>query len=805
MEPITWAFILTSILGGIIGNRADAGFVGAWGTGTKALASRIGQGDQYVNDELEKAVRRSFLRALQTIASDSLEQLTGGFQKYRGIYVCSQENRQDVTWLDQYLKKVEKQITQIGNDNLITVPLESVQQIELLVTPDGILNETLVEKAKQQLIDSAAQEPGTPELYRRIAEESLFERLCLFFTYEIKNNSAVRDIFQTQLLAKVNQILEGQALTLESMQLALKDITSSLPHLLNKLDSLEIAVQQLGYNQEQQFSELTSILLNNATTLEDVKALLLENRQIHADLEKLQQEARFILGDIRADIGGLTLSRNNIVAEALEKLSSTSLLEIGGAPGVGKSAILKVLVEHQKSERSVIVFSGDRITGTGWNGYASYLQLTQPLDKLLLALSNGAQTTIFIDGIDRINEQGKRTVINDLFRTLAELSGDENDSPRWVVVYSAREENIQDVYRWLNWQLLGKPITLRVSELTLDELQRVAEHSPRLRPLLYLEQLSPVLKTPLMLSLLEDVRMLPNSGELPPLATEIEISKVWWERMVGDEGSVTGRDRKSSLLKVGRRVVRSPGKLFPTEDDASPESIVSLKSDRILSQDPERELYRFSHDLLEDWVMYRVLDQHREELPVYLREIGEPFGLYRAVQLLGIALLENSETADPWIELLEKIEGASELSVRWRQALLTAPLVSPRSDELLNKAKPLLMADNARRLIELLIAVRTLEVMPDFSLLNLFMEEEIKVSDRLMPILMSNPIPRWSVWQPFMGWLLKHIHHLPINTRSEVIKLMEIWQVKSQVGSIYRKEIGEIAMIWLHESEAGEN
>lgn len=805
MEPITWAFILTSILGGIIGNRADASFMRAWGSGTKALASRIRQGDRYVNDELEKAVRRSFLRALQTVASDSLEQLTEGFKKYRGVYVCSSENRQDVAWLEQYLKQVEKQIAQAENVSSTDFPLESVEQIELLITPDGILNETLVEQVKQKLIESATQESGTPELYRRIAEDSLFERVCVCFAYEIKGNSAVRDIFQTQLLAKVNQILEGHTLTLENVQLSLKDITSSLPRLLSKLEFLEISVQQLGYSQEQQFSEFTSILLNNTTTLEDVKALLLENRQVRGDIEKLQQEAKFILDEIRTDIGGLTLNRTDVIAGALDKLSNTSLLEIGGLPGTGKSAVLKALAEYRGNQGPVVIFSGDRITGTGWSSYASHLQLTQPLDKLLLSLSDGAQTTIFIDGIDRINEQGKRTVINDLFRTLAELSGDENDSSRWIVVYSAREENIQDVYRWLNWQILGTPVRLQVPELTLDELQRVAEHSPRLRPLLYIEQLSPVLKNPLMLSLLEDVRMLPNSEELPPLATEIEISKVWWERIVGDEGSVIGRDRKNSLLRVGRRVIRSPGRLFPAEDDASPESIVSLKSDRILSQDPERELYRFSHDLLEDWVMYRVLDQHREELPVYLREIGEPFGLYRTVQLLGIALLENSETADSWIELLEQIEGASELSVRWRQALLTAPLVSPRSDELLNKAKPLIIADNARRLIELLIAVRTLEVMPDFSLLNLFTEAEIKVSDRLMPILMSNPIPRWSVWQPFMGWLLRHIHHLPINARLEIIKLMEIWQVRSPVGSIYRKEIGEIAMMWLRESEAGED
>jgi hypothetical protein len=53
-----------------------------------------------------------------------------------------------------------------------------------------------------------------------------------------------------------------------------------------------------------------------------------------------------------------------------------------------------------------------------------------------------------------------------------------------------------------------------------------------------------------------------------------------------------------------------------------------------------------------------------------------------------------------------------------------------------------------------------------------------------------------------MGWLLKRINDLPDSVRPEVVKLMEIWQVKSPRGSIYRKEIGEIAIALLKEEEA---
>lgn len=580
--------------------------------------------------------------------------------------------------------------------------------------------------------------------------------------------------------------------------------------------SIEIVSHLLNTDKEAQapqlFTELVDLAAKgnptagsfNAENLRlslQAKFSLLSPVDCRSDLEKLRQESGFALNDIRVDIGGLSLSRTDLIVKALLKLSEASLIEIVGSSGVGKSALLKTLVEHQRGEGPVLVISGDRITGAGWSSYASTLQLRQPLNKLLVALSGSSRPSIFIDGVDRIIDIGRRAVVNDLLRTLAEVPLSEDGSRSWTVVFSAREENLQDVYRWLNWQALGKPTRLEVPELTEEELQSIVENSPRLKPLLSLSQLSQILKNPLMLRLLEDPRMLPNPEDLPPVATEIEISKVWWDRLVGNEGSVSGRGRKNSLLRLGKQVIKSPGKHFTVEETVPPESIISLTADRIIVQDPDREVYRFSHDLLEDWVMYRLLDQRREDLSVYLQELDEPFGLYRAVQLLGLALLENSKTADAWIQLIEQVEQASELSPRWRQALLTAPLVSPRSSELLDKAEPLLIADNARRLIELLVAVRTLEVMPNFSLMFLFTKAELQSSDLVMPLLMSDPIPRWSVWQPFMGWLLKRLNDLPTGVRSEAVKLMEIWQVKSPTGSIYRKEIGEIAIAWLKEAE----
>ena len=513
----------------------------------------------------------------------------------------------------------------------------------------------------------------------------------------------------------------------------------------------------------------------------------------------MREHGDFILGNIRTDIGGFVLNRSNLLAKARAIVKKTSFLELVGASGAGKSAVLKALVEIVRGEGFPLVLSAERINGTDWSSFASNLQLTQPLKKLLVAISSSSQPTIFIDGVDKILESGKRNVVNDLLHAIADIPLGSDASRHWTVVVSLREENRLDVYHWLDWRKLGKPERLEIPELTAEELETIAEHRPRLKPLLSQNQLKPVITNPFMLSLLEEQQILNDKESIPPIATESEISQVWWERWVGKNSDVLGRARQISLLKLGKQAIKSPGTRLIGEE-ISPEAILSLESDSILTRDPDRDVYYFRHDLLEDWVLCRVLNQNREELTTYLQEIGEPFGLFRTVQLLGTFLLEKDDTADDWIELIEQVEQTADLFPRWYQALLTAPLISPRARNLLDKTESFLVADDAQRLNKLLIALRTVEIEPNFEFLSIFNGMNIP-TENLMPILLSDPIPRWRIWSPFMDWLVPRLTLLPTAIRPEAVKLMEIWQLKTTVGSPHRQEIGEIALAWLKEVE----
>jgi hypothetical protein len=526
---------------------------------------------------------------------------------------------------------------------------------------------------------------------------------------------------------------------------------------------------------------------------------LLPTRDCRQDLERLEEHANFILRDIRADIGGLVLNRTQALTDIQEHLHTATLLELVGAPGVGKSAILKALIEQYKGESPPIVLSWDRLSGIGWNGFAQILQLSQPLHELLLAISGSSSPCVFIDGVDRITDEGARKVVNDLLRSIAELSFTDTGSKRWKVIVSARMENFADLNVWLDWRALGQPDIVQIEKLTEEEFHLIVEHRPHLIPLLSFPHLEPIVRNLFMLRILDDRRMLVGSNGFPSVATEIEVSKAWWERLVGlTESNVElGRARQQALLTFGKQCISHPERRIACEYIAA-NILLSLESDGILLRDADRDVYRLSHDVLQDWIFFRVLDQHREDFTEYLQEIDEPLGLLRGVQLLGTFLLERQETTT-WIQLMQKIEQVSSLAPKWRQALLMAPIRSPQARQLLDQVKPFLLQGHAQLLIELLTLMRTVEVTPDYSLLPIIEKlGEDQVSQ--LSLLLSRPVPNWLSWLPLIDWFLAQTENWSNEVRVEMARLMELWLQQTPYGWRYRKEIGTLAFRWLEEA-----
>lgn len=515
------------------------------------------------------------------------------------------------------------------------------------------------------------------------------------------------------------------------------------------------------------------------------------------DLTRLAALRAHILDDIRTDIGGLTLNRVDQIELFQGKFGEVALLLLSGPPGVGKSGVWKMLVERHALAGPALVLSADRIEGKGWHGFAHAQGLVRSADELLRAISTHPVPCLFIDGIDRIEEEGARLAVNDLLRTADKVLPPIAGKRQWRCVATAREGNLTQL-TWLDRRVVQQVVPVRIPELADEEVRLVLAHQPRLRALSVQGRLQPVLKNPFLLDLLMDQRIAAEGAASVP-ATEVEVGNVWWERLVGRDGLAEGRERQQVLIEAARRLISAPRRRFG-DGGLPPAALVSLESDRVIIRDQGQNVYRFGHDLLEDWSLLRLLEQRREDLPGYLQELGQPHGVLRAVRLLACTLLERGETGGEWMGLLRAVEQAPGLAPRWRQAILTALFLSARLEELLDKVRDGLLADEDRLLVDLLVALRTTEVDVDPRIAEAT-AGIAKTPEEALALAFRFPLPRWYTWFQTLRWLLRHAAALSPAARHEMAQLMEVWQEKTAPGDRLRREIGELALAWLQEVE----
>jgi ATPase family associated with various cellular activities (AAA) len=508
-------------------------------------------------------------------------------------------------------------------------------------------------------------------------------------------------------------------------------------------------------------------------------------QQVLADVERLRENAQFILRDIETTAGGVSLARTEVVEQATAALGKARLISLAGEPGTGKSGVLRFLIERAMAESSVLLLSGDRLTGTGWPSFAHDLGLTSPLRDLLRAIATGAQPTLFIDGLDRVSAPDGQRVINDLLRAIAEAGAD--DARPWTIVFTARTQNLPGVLTWLATARADAMQSIEVTQVTDREFAVIAEEHPTLALLDADERFHPITRNLFMIGRLTDPRI---ADQLPTkvIATELDVATTWWTYVVG-AGGAAGVARQALLIALADDLLRATR----TNGPFDPGALHSLEADRIVSRD-NFGVVRFTHDIFEDWSFARLLGQKRDQLVVFLSSVPTPFRLQRAVRLFAAMLLESGDTPT-WGQLLAAIEADAALKERWHQTFVSSPLLSARGADLLQAVQPLLLEGAAERLRALLTAAATLDVGP-----NAFwgpMLRSLPGRPDLAALFMDDPTPRWPRWIPLVWWLTAAESAVPGSARVDAVRVLELWQVHAPEGSILRAEVADVALKWL--------
>jgi len=173
------------------------------------LISNLKKAGEPVNHDLQKAVNRSFLSALQNIAlkchSELMEKAERKFPLIPRAY--PPEHREELEWLDGKHQQLALELRQLDRWNAVGELFESAGEIESLLKPEGKAAAETVRSFGKKLVAEALMGENAPQCYREKVGAELFQRMCDYFASEIKHTPEVRHIFDSQILAQLNAAL----------------------------------------------------------------------------------------------------------------------------------------------------------------------------------------------------------------------------------------------------------------------------------------------------------------------------------------------------------------------------------------------------------------------------------------------------------------------------------------------------------------------------------------------------------------------------------------------------------------------
>jgi hypothetical protein len=485
------------------------------------------------------------------------------------------------------------------------------------------------------------------------------------------------------------------------------------------------------------------------------------------DLLKLAEEAEHSLSHIRTTVGGYTLTRQALLAEAREKGTTHRLLHIVGEPGNGKSVVLRLLADEHRTQGFALVLRADRLVGPGWAALATHLRLqTDRLADLLVEVAASGDPVLYLDGLDRVVAPAHRETVLDLVKAII------ND-PRlrpWRIVATLRDSNIQHVRTWFPEQLLlGAGVgTLTVPALTDEEALYLGQAHPPLRLLLFggaaIREIS---RRPFFLRILA-------TGDEPEAVeprTEVELAEQWWRRGGYDADTAVARRRQVVLRALADRGCRTLGRGISTDGLVS-DDVHALVDDGIIRDDEGGGRVTFEHDIFFEWSFFQVCSSRGDQWLSAIVEAGEIPQLGRVVELLSQARFERR---DRWADHLRIVESAAARS-QWNRAWLLAPFSSPLFPERENTFADAIDNGPPVRFSQLLVwfqAVRTTEhpgvLSGEIGGPTLTRLQRLRLADSLS---WPRDMP---AWRRLTRWVIDRIGRLSGDAIPDVLTVFDVW------------------------------
>ena len=344
-------YLLKVAVDGIVGTQANHALKHLYVKGIR----RFSQNGKIVNYDLEKALKRSFLKAQQQIASECHKELVEPSRRAsKGLLIYLPQDRPYLEWLDKKNNQLKSELKQVNKETAPSgIPIEGLDEIELLLSSRNESSQNRFQEVENKLLEVALKYCEVT-LYKTKLTEKLLSLVSAYFAEEIKNNEKVFQIFTAQTLTRNDtQTAETHAL-MEQLKALLEKIVKNSRIAYLPIDRQPICQQILDEKEQQRLSSNQLTFGNHQIDDVYVPLGLVERQKVTQRRE-----------DVAAEEGSDLYREKEVTqkfehSEFLEQFiqqgsspkSNGKRLGIIGEPGAGKTTLLRQIANWVAAEIS---------------------------------------------------------------------------------------------------------------------------------------------------------------------------------------------------------------------------------------------------------------------------------------------------------------------------------------------------------------------------------------------------------------------------------------------------------------------
>ncbi len=627
-----------------------------------------------------------------------------------------------------------------------------------------------------------------------------------------KTHATEADFFkEVNRIENKKEVLEvfSQCLKEANKGVALKDV--ELYKFLKCLDILEYDFLQQSSVDESYFLNLIKLSKNSSTGKSEkdiwnaiygyvakankdgasITIQSVQNEEIYRDfdvsklnpffnsVEKLQKDSQEILRPLKNKISEFHLDRQLILEKLLNSLNSFQFTIVTGEPGVGKSAIVKELIENELLSSKTFVFRADQFSVPHLANVFSNQGINETLQDIFSCISLIPEKLIFIDSIEKLLEADPQCAFKQLIELVKEY-------PDIKIVGSARKYAVDLLAQ--KFDLTGNFVNLVVvDQLTDEELARCEQAFPNISQLFKNNKIRNVLRSPKYLEFA--IKSFDNDSNDYSGISVAEFKEKLWNNLVKDITNRTNgfpAKRENAFMEIAVKRAKEM-KLFTKPEIADFEAIDLLEKDAIIFQEGQTGKYSPTHDILEDWALVKHVTQKYEidqKPSSFFKNLGNEPAIRRSFRLW---VEDRISYEDNYIlKLVKDSLVDTEIEKYWADELLIAIFKSENCDLFFSSFESELLNNEGELLGRCLHLLRTSCMESNLG------KGEISVS-----------LPIGSGWYQAITFIKRHINSLE-KLSLIICNLLFDWHFKlllQTVTEAEKREVKEIVLFYVNKIE----